>query len=66
MNAADIEARVRRLDRLSRGIALKISIVSKAEDPVLERRAYHGALHATVRGLEATRVVLAQVRQRLL
>jgi len=59
MTAADISARVRRLDQLTRGIALEISIVSKADDPLLyrERRAYVDALHGTVRALEAARVV---------
>src|SRR5262249_332195 len=35
MTAAAIAARVRRLDQLSRGLALEISTVSKAEDPRL-------------------------------
>ena len=41
MTAADLAARVRRLDQLSRGLALEISNVSKPEDPMLylERRA---------------------------
>ena len=53
--------------KLSRGIALQISIVSKADDPILylERRAYLDALHATLRGVEAARVVLVKARQRL-
>lgn len=67
MTAADLAARVRRLDQLSRGLSLEISTVSKADDPMLylERRAYLDALHATVRGVEAARVVLAKARQRL-
>jgi hypothetical protein len=58
---------VRRLERLSRGIALEISIVSKANDPLLylERRTYLDALQAMNRALEAARVVVAQARQRL-
>ena len=67
MNAAALAARARRLDKLSRGIAREISIVSNADDPLLylERQAYLGALHAIVRGLEAARVVLAKAGQRL-
>jgi hypothetical protein len=57
---------VPRLDRLSHVIALEICIVSEAEDPLLclVRQAYLHALTATVRGLEAARVVLAQARHR--
>ena len=67
MRAADIAARVGRLDNLSRGIALETSIVSKADDPLLylERRAYLDALHAMVRGVEDARVVLVKAGQRL-
>jgi hypothetical protein len=67
MSAADIAGRVRRLDRLSRGIALEISIVSKADDPLLylERQAYLANLHGMLGGVEAARVVLVKARQRL-
>jgi len=67
MSAADIAARVRRLDRLSRGISLEISIVSKANDPLLylERQAYLANLRGMLGGVEAARVVLVKVRQRL-
>jgi hypothetical protein len=67
MSAADIGARVRRLDRLSRGIALEISTVTKADDPLLylEHQAYRAGLREMLGGVEAARVMLAQVRQRL-
>jgi hypothetical protein len=67
MNAAAIAARIRRLDQLSRGIAREISIVDKADDPLLylERRAYLDALLATVRGVETARVALVKARQRI-
>jgi hypothetical protein len=67
MNAADIKARVQRLDQLSRGLAREISTINKADDPMLylERRAYLDALLATVRGVETARVTLAKARQRL-
>jgi len=49
------------------GIALEISIVSKADDPLLylERQAYISNLHGMLGGVEAARAVLAQARQRL-
>ena len=67
MSAADIAARVRRLDDLSRGIALEISMVSKADDPLLhlERQAYLANLRGMLGGVEAARVVLVKVWQRL-
>jgi hypothetical protein len=67
MNAADLAARVRRLDQLSRGIALEISIASKANDPLLylERQAYLANLRGMLGGVEAARVVLVKARHRL-
>ena len=46
MNAADIVARVRRLDQLSRGLAKEIQLVEKADDPMLyvERMEYLAAI----------------------
>jgi len=67
MNASALSARVRRLDQLSRGIAREISIVTKADDPLLylERQAYFAGLRGILGGLEAARVVLAKARQRI-
>jgi hypothetical protein len=67
MNAADIKARVQRLDQLCLGLAREISIVDKADDPMLylERRAYPNALLATVRGVETARVALVKAKQRI-
>jgi hypothetical protein len=67
MNAAALSARERRLDQLSRGIALEISVVAKADDPLLylERQAYLANLRGILGGVEAARVVLVKARQRL-
>jgi hypothetical protein len=67
MSAADIAARVRRLDQLSRGIALEISTVAKADDQMLylERQAYLAGMRLLLDGVEAARVVLVKARQRM-
>jgi hypothetical protein len=67
MNAADIASRVKRLDQLSRGVALEISQVGKADDPLLyvERQAYLTGLRQALTGFESARVALAMARQRL-
>jgi hypothetical protein len=67
MSTADIASRVKRLDQLSRGVALEISQVSKADDPLLyvERQEYLAGLRAMLAGLESARVALAKARQRL-
>jgi hypothetical protein len=67
MKAADVSARARRLDNLSRGIALEISNVTKADDPMLyvERQAYLAAMRRLLCGVESAYVVLAKARRRL-
>ena len=67
MNAADISARVHRLDALSRGLALELNNVGKADDPMLyvERREHLAAVRRVLAGVEEARVVLAKARQRL-
>jgi hypothetical protein len=67
MSAADIAARVRRLDQLGRGIMKEITEVEKAEDPLLylERRAYLTAMREFLSGVEGARVVLAKACHRL-
>ncbi len=58
----------RRLDKLSRGLAKEISIVDKADDPMLrvERQAYLAGMHQVVAGIEKARVTfLAKARQRI-
>lgn len=67
MNQTDIVARVQRLDELSRGLAKEVSLWKSCNDPLLylERKAYLGAVQDALAGVEAARVVLAKVRQRL-
>jgi hypothetical protein len=67
MNAADISARVRRLDELARGLAVELYNVGKADDPMLyvERREYLAAMRRVQAGVEEARVVLAKARQRM-
>ena len=67
MTEADLRARVRRLDELSRGMARELVRVQECDDPLLyrERQDYLAALRVAVSGLEAGRVALAQALQRL-
>jgi hypothetical protein len=67
MNLADLQARVRRLDQLARGLAKEVSLWKECDDPLLylERKAYLGAIQDILAGAEAARVVLAKVVQRL-
>ena len=67
MNAADIAARVSRLDQLSRGLALELQTVAKADDPMLyvERQQYLASMRRVLDGVEGARVVLTKARQRL-
>jgi hypothetical protein len=64
---ADLKARVRRLDELTRGLAREVAIWKEADDPLLylERRAYLKAIQDALAGVESARVVLARARQRL-
>jgi hypothetical protein len=67
MSAADIAARVRRLEQLALGIAREIQLVAKADDPMLylERQAYLAGMRRLLNGIESARVVLVKARQRL-
>ena len=66
MNAAELTARIRRLDQLCLGVARETQLVNQSDIFLYrERREYLDALQGMVRGLEAARVVLAQARQRL-
>jgi hypothetical protein len=58
---------MRPLDQLSRGLGLELTIIQKADDPMLylERRAYLMAMHAALSGVEAARVTLAKACQRI-
>ncbi len=67
MNLADLTARVHRLDQLARGLAKEVTLWKGSNDPLLylERKAYKGAIQDALAGVEAARVVLAKVCQRL-
>ena len=62
-----IEARKRRLERLSRGLMKEAVIVDEHDDLFLrvERLAYLKALRDAIAGLETARVVLAHATQRV-
>jgi hypothetical protein len=67
MILADLTARIRRLDQLSRGLAKEVTLWKECDDPLLygERKAYLGAVQDALAGVEAARVVLVKVGQRL-
>jgi hypothetical protein len=67
MNRADLKARVRRLDQLSRGLAKEVTLWKACDDPLLylERKAYLHAIQDALAGVEAARVVLVKANQRL-
>jgi hypothetical protein len=62
-----IAPRVERLDQLSRGLALEISLIRAANNPMLylERKTYLSAMGDALQGIESARVVLAVACQRL-
>jgi hypothetical protein len=67
LGLADVAARVRRLEELTRGLAKEVSLWKEGNDPLLylERKAYLGAIQDALAGVEGARVVLARARQRL-
>jgi hypothetical protein len=67
MNLADLTARIQRLEALARGLAKEVTLWKQSNDPLLylERKAYLGAIQDALAGVEAARVVLAKVCQRL-
>jgi hypothetical protein len=67
IGAAEIMARLRRLDTLSRGLSLELHNVSKADDPMLyvKRQQYLSAMRRVQAGVEEARVVLTKARQRI-
>jgi hypothetical protein len=62
-----VAARLRRLERLTRGLALELVLVGEAQDPLLrlERQAYLAALRHALAGVESARVALARATVRL-
>jgi hypothetical protein len=67
ISVADVAARVKRLDQLTRGLAKEVVIWDQHDDPLLfvERRAYLKAIRDALAGVESARVVLAKARQRI-
>jgi hypothetical protein len=67
MNLQDITARVKRLDKLSRGLAKEEVMVRHCHDARLyrERQDYLKAIRDALAGVEAARVALAKAKQRL-
>jgi hypothetical protein len=67
MNLADLAARIRRLDELSRGLAKEVALWKACNDPLLylERKAYLKAIQDALAGAEEARVALVKARQRL-
>jgi hypothetical protein len=67
MNLDDLRVRVKRLDRLSRGLAKELVLWKPCNDPLLyrERQDYLKAIREAWAGVEAARVILAKARQRL-
>jgi hypothetical protein len=63
----DVEARLRRLEELTRGLAKEVTLWREGNDPLLylERRAYLSGVQDALAGVEAARVVLAKACQRL-
>ena len=67
MNLADLARRIRRLNELTRGLAREVTLWKACNDPLLylERKAYLSAIQNALAGIEAARVVLVNVQQRL-
>jgi hypothetical protein len=67
MNLTDLQARVRRLEHLSRGLAREVALWKACSAPLLflERKTYLEAIQDALAGLEEARVTLARARQRL-
>ena len=65
--ASDVQARLRRLEDLARGLSKEVSLWREGNDPLLylERRAYLNGVQDALAGVEAARVVLAEASQRL-
>jgi hypothetical protein len=67
MNLEDLTGRIQRLDALARGFAKEVTLVKQSHGPLLylERKAYLEAIQDALAGVEASRVILAKVQQRL-
>jgi hypothetical protein len=67
ISVRDVEARVRRLEELSRGLSKELTMWKGGDDPLLylERRSYLNAMQDALAGVEEARVVLARAAQRV-
>ena len=67
MNLEDMTARIQRLDMLARGFAKEVALWKQSNDSLLylERKAYLGAIQDALASVEAARVILAKVCQRM-
>jgi hypothetical protein len=63
MNLTDMKARIRRLEKLSAGLATKAALWKKCNAPVLfeDRQAYIDGILDAVSGLEKARLALAKM-----
>ena len=64
---ADMVARFRRLDQLTRGLSKEIQLVERADDPMLhvERQEYLTSMRKVRAGMEDALVMLAKAKQRI-
>jgi hypothetical protein len=67
MNAADLRARVRRLEELAAGLCKEVSFWKKCDAPVLyvDRLEYMEGIQDAIQGLERARVALAKACRHL-
>jgi len=67
IRVCDVEARLRRLDELARGLSREVTLWKEGNDPLLylERKAYLNGVQDALAGAEAARVALARVLGRL-
>jgi hypothetical protein len=66
MTAADLTARIHRLEQLALGVARETQLVGQTDIFLhLERREYLDALNRMCAGVESARVALVKARQRL-
>jgi hypothetical protein len=67
IGVAEVAARVRRLEELTRGLAKEVALWKEGNDPLLylERKSYLNAIQDALAGVDAARVVLAGAAQRM-
>jgi hypothetical protein len=67
IGVTDVEARVRRLEELTRGLSKEVELWKAGGDPLLylERKSYLNAIQDALAGAEAARVVLAKALSRV-